>query len=280
MKLWVLSDLHLDVNRRHPLALPEPYPEHDAVIVPGDICQGIGDGVRFIVEAGLNAKPVVYVAGNHELYDRDRHAELAKGRAEAAAVPNVHLLERDSLVMGGVEFIGCTLWTDYLYAGAAEQARAMLWAAQRLNDHRLIANGARGWSPQDCLDEHIASRAWLAGRLKRRSRHPKVVVTHHAPSRRSVEPQYRDDLLTGAFASNLDELVGKAALWVHGHIHGPSDYALDGCRVVANPRGYVDMREDGGFIPALVVDVGSPQSVSAVDPASAAPRALRPCSRG
>ena len=255
MKLWVLSDLHLDVNRRHRLVLPEPRPDHDAAIIAGDICQGIGEGLRFIADAGLNAKPVLLVAGNHEFYDRDRHAELAAGRAEAASAPNVHLLERDSVVVAGVEVIGCTLWTDYLYAGGAEQDRAMLWAAQRLNDHRLIANGARRWSPQDCLDEHMASRAWLAKRLRRRSRHPKVVVTHHAPSRRSVQPRYRDDLLTAAFASDLDQLVGKAALWVHGHIHGPSDYKLNGCRVVANPRGYVGMREDRDFDPTLVVRV-------------------------
>jgi hypothetical protein len=131
----------------------------------------------------------------------------------------------------------------------------MLWAAQRLNDHRLIANGARRWSPQDGVDEHTASRAWLAKQLKRRSRCPQVVVTHHAPSRRSVQPEYRDDLLTAAFASNLDDLVGEAALWVHGHIHGPSDYVLGGCRVVANPRGYVGLREDGAFDAALVVEM-------------------------
>jgi Icc-related predicted phosphoesterase len=255
MKLWILSDLHLDVNWRHHLVLPEPHPEHDAVVIAGDICQGIEDGVRFIVEAGLNAKPALYVAGNHEFYDRDRHAELAAGQAEAAAVPNVHLLERDSVVIGGIEFIGCTLWTDYLYAGAAEQMRAMQWAGRRLNDHRLIANGARRWSPQDCLDEHQASRTWLTARLERRSRHPKVVITHHAPSRRSVQSQFKDDLLTAAFASHLDELVGKAALWVHGHIHAPSDYELGGCRVIANPRGYVGLREDAAFDPALVIGI-------------------------
>ena len=255
MKLWILSDLHLDVNWRHHLVLPEPRPEHEAVVIAGDICQGIEDALRFIVAAELNATPVIYVAGNHEFYHRDRHAELAAGRAAAAAVRNVHLLERDSVVIGGVEFIGCTLWTDYLYAGAAEQVRAMLWAGQRLNDHRLIANGRRRWSPQDCLDEHIASRAWLARRLDRGGRHPRVVITHHAPSRRSVQPQYENDLLTAAFASDLDDLVGKAALWVHGHIHGPSDYVLDGCRVLANPRGYVDLREDGAFNPALVAEI-------------------------
>jgi predicted phosphodiesterase len=255
MKLWLLSDLHLDVNRRYPLALPAPRLEHDAVIIAGDICQGIAEGVRFLVDSGLNAKPVLYVAGNHEFYGRDRHAELAAGRLAASAAANVYLLERDSVEIDGVEILGCTLWTDYRYAGAENQPEAMRYAAQRLNDHRYIANGPRRWSPQDCLDEHMASRAWLAKRLRRRSRQRRVVVTHHAPSRLSVQPQYQDDLLTAAFASDLDELVGKATLWVHGHLHAPSDYVLNGCRVVANPRGYVGIREDRAFDPALVVEV-------------------------
>jgi Icc-related predicted phosphoesterase len=253
MKLWLLSDLHLDVNRRHPLALPDPPPEHDAVIIAGDICQGIADGVRFIVDAGLNAKPVVYVAGNHEFYGRDRHAELAAGLAAAAA--NVHLLERDSVKIGGLEILGCTLWTDYLYAGAERRSEAMRCAAQRLNDHRYIGNGPRPWSPQDALDEHTASRAWLAERLRWRSGHPAVVVTHHAPSRRSVQQRYKDDPITAAFASDLDELLGSAALWVHGHLHASSDYEQDGCRVVANPRGYLNRGEDQDFDPALVVSL-------------------------
>jgi predicted phosphodiesterase len=255
MKLWILSDLHVDVNHRYPLALPSPRPAHDAVIVAGDICHGIAAGVRFIVSEMLNAKPVIYVAGNHEFYGFDRHAELAAGRTEATRHPNIHLLERDRVEIVGVEFLGCTLWTDYKYAGVREQARAMHWASQRLNDHRLITSGQRIWSPQDCLEEHEASRAWLAEQLDRGGMRAKVVVTHHAPSRQSVEARYRDDLLTAAFASNLDELVGKAALWVHGHMHAPADYELDGCRVIANPRRYVGIKEDRAFNPGLVVEV-------------------------
>lgn len=257
MKLWVLSDLHLDVNRRFPFALPHPRPAHDVAVIAGDLCQGLAEGVRYIVGEGLNEKPVVYVGGNHEFYGHDRHGELAKGREEAARHSNVHVLERDALLIGGIEFLGCTLWTDYLYAGPQEQARAMHYAARRISDHRLIAAGKRAWSPEQALEEHQASRAWLATRLAQAVPHPRVVVTHHAPSRSSVQPRYRDDLLTAAFASHLDDLVAKADLWIHGHLHAPADYRHGRCRVVANPRGYVGIKEDRAFDPALIVELGA-----------------------
>lgn len=255
MKLWILSDLHIDVNRRFPFELRQPRPAHDIVIIAGDICQGLAEGVRFIASQRLNTKPVVYVAGNHEFYGHDRYGELAAGRAEAARHPNLYLLERDSVVIDGVEFLGCTLWTDYKYAGVREQARAMHWAARRISDHRLISAGKGAWSPEEALAEHEASRNWLSEQLAQSTPRPRVVVTHHAPSRQSVQPRYRDDLLTAAFASDMDELITKATLWVHGHLHASTDYRLGDCRVVANPRGYVGIKEDREFDPALTVEL-------------------------
>jgi len=255
MKLWILSDLHIDVNRRFPFNLPTPHPDHDVTIIAGDICQGLAEGVRFIASQRLNANPVVYVGGNHEFYGHDRHGELADGRTEAAKHPNIHLLEGDSVLIDGFEFLGCTLWTDYKYAGVREQARAMHYAARRMSDHRLISVGKGAWSPEQALAEHETSRRWLSEQLARSTRHPKVVVTHHAPSGQSVQPRYRDDLLTAAFASDMDDLVAKATLWVHGHLHASADYRLGDCRVVANPRGYVGIKEDRGFDPALTVEL-------------------------
>ena len=257
MRLWVLSDLHVDVNRRYPLVLPDPRPEHDVVVIAGDICHGLASGVRFIAAEGLNAKPVVYVAGNHEFYGSDQQADLAAGRAEAARHSDIHLLERDTIALDGVAFLGCTLWTDYKYLGPQEQARSMYEAAQRLNDHRMIAVGGGPWTPEHALSEHEASRAWLGRELARMPKSANVVVTHHAPSRNSVQPRYRCDPVTGAFASDLSDLIPKATLWMHGHMHAPVDYIQDGCRVLANPRGYVGIREDRDFNPALVVEIPS-----------------------
>lgn len=256
-KLWVLSDLHVDVNRRYPLALPDPRPDHDVVVIAGDICHGLDDAIWFIAGEKLNDKPVVLVAGNHEFYGFDRHTELASGRSEAAKFPNIHLLERDTAEIAGISVLGCTLWTDYKYAGVREQARAMHLAAHRLSDHRMIGNGQGVWAPQDALEEHEASRTWLSTELGKAGSTPKVVVTHHAPSPGSVHERYRSDLLTAAFASDLSALFGHAALWVHGHLHAPSDYVQDGCRVVANPRGYVGIKEDRAFNPSLVIEVSA-----------------------
>ncbi len=255
MKLWVVSDLHVDVNKRYPLSLPYPLPDHDILVIAGDICHGLSTGVDWIAAHGLNRKPVIYVAGNHEYYSCDFHDTLAAGRTKAAQTPNVHLLDRDAVQIGGVTFLGCTLWTDYKYFGPQQQARSMYEVSQGLNDHRQIKMGTGPWTPEHALKEHEASRQWLRDQLARASRRSTVVVTHHAPSRNSVQPNYRNDPMTAAFASDAGELVSQAALWIHGHLHAPSDSEQDGCRILANPRGYVGIREDRRFEPDLVVEV-------------------------
>ena len=280
----------LDPLRSAPRREPAPSasrcrtrgPQHDAVVIAGDICQGIGEGVRFIAGEGLNAKPVLYVAGNHEFYDRDRHAELARRprrgrRSSATSICSNATASRSAASSSWA----ARSWTDYLYAGAGEQARAMQWAAQRLNDHRLIANGTRRLAAAG-LPRRAPGLARLARRAaRRRSPHPKVVITHHAPSRRSVQPQYRDDLLTAAFASDLDELVGKAALWVHGHMHAPCRLRAERlpggrqpARLRRHPRGPGVRPGAGGrcAVTATVNDQASSNCASAGRP----PRGYRP----
>jgi Icc-related predicted phosphoesterase len=65
-----------------------------------------------------------------------------------------------------------------------------------------------------------------------------VVITHHAPSERSVHPRFQGDPLTGAFVTDLPDLLEQAHVWIHGHHHNSSDYVERGCRVVCNPSGY------------------------------------------
>jgi calcineurin-like phosphoesterase family protein len=80
-----------------------------------------------------------------------------------------------------------------------------------------------------------------------------VVITHHAPHPGSIAPKFATHPLNPAFVSNLEHLMGRAQLWIHGHTHRAFDYTVRGTRVVCNPRGNAD--EVTGFLGDLVVEV-------------------------
>lgn len=61
------------------------------------------------------------------------------------------------------------------------------------------------------------------------------MVTHHAPHTWSVPAASEGDPLTPTYASDLERLMGRSALWVYGHMHESCDYTVRGTRVVCNP---------------------------------------------
>ena len=252
-RFWIFSDLHLDAWRSQTWALPEPRPECDAVIIAGDIREDMVKGVRWIAAQSFGV-PVVYVRGNHEGYRTTMDGTLRKARVESRGHAGIHVLDRDAVVIGGVEILGCTLWTDYELYGEASMTAAMIAARAGMNDHIVVrseSQGYRKWLPKDAFADHCQSRQWLEARLT--ADRPQVVVTHHAPSLKSVAESYLTDILSASYASHLDHLVDRAALWVHGHVHTACDYVRGSGRVICNPRGYP--HESTGFEPGMVVEV-------------------------
>jgi hypothetical protein len=64
--------------------------------------------------------------------------------------------------------------------------------------------------------------------------------------------------MNGGYMSRLDEFImnhPNIRLWTHGHMHNPSDYLIDGTRVVCNPRGYVPYEAGNGFDPGFTVEL-------------------------
>jgi len=252
MKLQILSDLHLEMVRpAYVWRIPETTAE--LIILAGDI--GVGTaGVRWAVaEAERLGKTAIYVPGNHEYYG-ERLSVLAKMKALTQG-SRVHVLDMDALLLDGVRFLGATLWTDYLLFGRALRPEAMERAARSLNDHRLI-NRPEGFTPAEALERHEAARAWLEAELASKWDGATVVVTHHAPSALGTHAKFRDDHLTGAFVSDLEEmmLTYSPALWVHGHTHHCVRYDVGRTHVVANQLGYPHEAATGKFDPCLVLE--------------------------
>jgi predicted phosphodiesterase len=255
MRLWVLSDLHTEFG--HP-APPPPPVAPDVIILAGDIGTNLS-GFR-AAEALAADAPVVYVAGNHEYYGQalPRLTDKLRGLSAASSSSGVHFLEDEQVVIGGVRFLGCTLWTDFGLLGPGRLAAAREAAGGAMTDYRRVRKSPefRRLRPADTAAVHAASRRWLTARLAEAHDGPTVIVTHHAPSARSLRPGQPRGLIDAAYASDLDELVAGsgAALWVHGHTHLCVDYVLGRTRVLSNARGYPD-EESEGFRADCVVEL-------------------------
>jgi len=254
MRLQIFSDLHADVVAPRPIAVS---PDIDVVVVAGDVCEGAENGFARLRQIVPMQVPIIMVMGNHEYYRRHLAGELAAAR-QAAPLYGVHLLESDAVILGGVRFIGCSLWTDYALFG--DPQRAMQVAAHGLNDHRRIKWSKQPWlrfRPQEALLLHERSRGFIETTLAAPFDGATVVVTHHAPHPGSIHSRYRSDLLTAAYVTDLTSVIeaGRPDLWVHGHVHESFDYRAGATRVVCNPHGYGT--ENPSFDPALVVEVGS-----------------------
>ncbi len=260
VKIWVLSDLHNDVNKKYPFEVPTPLPDYDVLVVAGDIQEGVVDSVRWLAAAGLTQKPVVYVTGNHEFYHYDLAEERAAAAVEIAAHhPNIHLLQDSTYAIGNVLFIGATLWTDYCLF--TSDIYSKMDAQKGFNDHRYIFNGVTHvgrklmFSPTHAQNEHLISRWFIEQQLNDRGPRKAVVVTHHVPTIKGVHPRWRSDRLTPAFASNLEHIVEKADVWVYGHTHDPTDFMIGGCRLINNAYGYIGQGEGMLFDPSFVIEV-------------------------
>lgn len=240
MRLRILSDLHREFG---PVDVPDV--EADVVILAGDTDRGTR-GVTWARQRFFGV-PVLYVAGNHEHYG-ERIGRLHEKLREAAAGSNVTILENDAVTIDGWRFFGATLWTDFQLFSF--QPRAMLVAGDRqtgMNDYRkIIRQDCTRLRPKHTAALHADSRLALTSFLEAGDRARSVVITHHAPSPQSLPEDRRNDEISAAYASNLDDLIHAQgpACWIHGHIHTPRDYMIGSTRILNNALGYRGPEEE------------------------------------
>ena len=239
MKIRYMSDLHLEFG----LVDEVESIGEDVVILAGDIHVGVA-GIHW-AQRVFGSRPVIYVLGNHEFYKHDWDELILEARA-AALHSNVHFLERDAVTIGGVRFLGCSLWTDFRLWGLHRQMEAMGAAGREMSDYHVIRRRGRSLLPVESVERHQESVKWLKERLSENV--PTVVVTHHAPTEETSDPKHRDSILVSAYHSRLDDLVRPPALaWIHGHTHFSTQTVINGVPVLVNTFGYPGHYEDSGF---------------------------------
>ena len=203
---------------------------------------------------------MIVVSGNHELYGGSL-LDLSVMRTFAAR-HKVDFLENSRTTISNVRFLGATLWSDFsLYGEEKTQNRAMREAQASIADYRAIRS-AEGYplEPGETLRRHAETVAFLDNELGRAFEGGTVVVTHFAPHRGCIAPQFLGGALTPYLVSDLAWLMKKHDIdvWCHGHTHTNVDFvAENGCRVVSNQMGYAWEYEYGDmdFRPDLIIEV-------------------------
>ena len=275
MKIQLLSDLHLEV---HPHFVPQPAPGADVLVLAGDIGSyqagsllgAMGDEHFGLERFAHWPVPVIFVPGNHEYDAQDFDAAHARLRATCERL-GLHWLERETLVLDGVRFVGTTLWSDFDALaedeGSTDLARRLRQRdkAFRAANFYLKKTGATRagelFLAPALREQGLRCQQWLRETLATPFDGPTVAVTHFAPSLLSADPRYGLVPGTAGFCNALDDCLEHAQLWLHGHLHAPVDYTVQGtrkgagsdaapwqCRVVANPLGYARKGEQNAFV--------------------------------
>lgn len=241
MKIAIVSDLHWESEAIQPLRSSD----FDVLVVAGDALAGHDkrDAVEVLAQ-WVNGKPTVFVPGNHEFECRDIRAAVARLKSSSVCNHNnIHVLYNDVLVVGGVRFLGSTLWTDFCLKGQQYAYELSKTIEQNMPDFKYKRPDGLRLKIKEVEQEHAHAVAFLQHHLKAIHNGPTVVVSHFAPHEKSVHPKYAKSPLNPWFANNLSEsLIAQANVWIHGHTHTSFDYPIthDGktCRVVCNPSGF------------------------------------------
>ena len=264
-----INDIHREFDRWFCLKYLKKKPELWNIYEPSvldtdkDTVLGIaGDidtkkhTVKFLIALANRFKAIVLVLGNHDYWQRDltHWSKTVKTQLASAGITNVHLLDRDSVVIDGVRFIGATLWTDF---NKGDQLVLNI-AESEMNDYRFMRklNYDRRVKPRDILAEHLADRDFIFSFVNNEEK--MVVLSHHAPSWQSIDlSRYGVSPINSLYATEFGNEISYSnfKIWHHGHIHTKFDYLIYLTRVICNPRGYFGKELVKGFDDQWLIDL-------------------------
>ncbi len=237
MIIKYVSDLHLEFGPFNP-----KHFSGDVLILAGDITTRC-NLEHFEWIANQDFEHIIYVFGNHEYYHGSIEGVEEETRDYFMNHPHVHVLQNESVMLEGIRFHGCTLWTDFY----GENPHSMLYAERGMSDFLVISHNDYAWAflPQDAVKKFHESVEFLKQNVKQGD----FVITHHAPTQQSISPRFIGNPLNPAFVNNLDDVIAelKPDYWIHGHTHSGFRYDCHDTKVLCNPRGYYGVEEVDEF---------------------------------
>lgn len=158
MRLWVVSDLHMEKRRLLPLT---QIPDFDVLVCAGDIFDGNPAYSMSVVRSLAGDRPAVFVAGNHEYRHFKTVNDAISAARDAAECTGVHYLERDAAQIAGVTFAGATLWEqpDHATITFLLQTRDDVLFLSRIRADVIITH----FPPSSDVFARVQAPLWICG---------------------------------------------------------------------------------------------------------------------
>ena len=250
MKLRIISDLHIDINKNH-LEFFSWADKDILTLIAGDIAGDLKIAAPFVREHFNNA---ILIGGNHIVYNNERksiqrlHMDY---RAEFPLATSISYLENDYKEIGDTVFIGATLWTDYAFRGTVKEN---MEHATSMNDFWWGNFESSGKNiplhPQHCFNMFNESLIFIKTTYDKFDRIGKkiVLIVHHGISPTTIVKKYKNAIMNASFISDLEDYITQnlpnVALIIHGHVHDRFQYKIGNIPVICNPCGYIERGED------------------------------------
>lgn len=267
MKIRIVSDLHVDVNKNGNFGFR--HEDQDVLFIAGDIAGSYDKEIKFL--NGLSKDitcPIFVVPGNHLGYDYySREEELDSylygykkpnplvgtkqwsiDKIKESIPDNIHYLDDEYYELDNYYIFGGCMYSDYkLYENEDLCKRS---GEAYLNDFRYVHihdrefNIVRPVNTDDYQWYFVIFKKKLEIFMRDHTDKDVIVLTHFAPSIKSISEKYINQgniYLNASYASNLDDFIKdnpRIKYWVHGHVHDSFDYMIEQCHVICEPYGY------------------------------------------
>lgn len=257
MKFRILSDLHaefflssnLKKNKRMLEAILPPLDSDSSstLLLAGDIAPFdkfcFKTAIKYFCNRFLH---VIMVAGNHDYWYNSYFGNHSPLEANMMEFGNFYLLENSEIVIDNISIIGSTLWTDL-----SNPLDAFV-VQQGMNDYKYMKNV----TSNDTHSKFIETSKYLNYKLKH-TYNPTIVLTHHNPTYKMVDNQYKYDGLNCAYFSNLDNLIEEyePEYWICGHSHTSKILEHFNTKIIRNPYGYRHHSVNSEFDRTLTIEL-------------------------
>jgi predicted phosphodiesterase len=227
--IHLVSDIHLElyVNKTVDLDYLDNLKDKvDILILAGDVGNPYKKEYEdLIIRCSKLFKHVIIVSGNHEYYDKRYNMYEIDNKIKQITqdFENVHFLQRNTIIINNIRFIGCTLWSLPKPNG------------QTLNDMTHI----KYMSLATYKTLFMTDLKFLETELNNNNNNMRnIVITHHLPSYQLISKQYENHPSNSFFASDLEYLMQKTDMWLCGHTHTSVVKQINGCMCYINAKGY------------------------------------------